>query len=188
MKLCLKCISLWNSDAEFCGKCRRALGKRCPKGHVNPFISPAVTCIVCNEGPLDGVPYLVLSGLGPLIALISVVFTFQYIWDHHCQVLHLLLHGVLWALATLFDTTPDRIVQGCIGVGNLWVAVFILTLFLPKPVGMRVRWALWKIPMWIAHLIRIAVKVTWQLIKRRVIGTKPKTVQTKRSNHDTDHD
>ena len=188
MKLCLKCLSLWNSEAEFCGKCRRSLGKKCPKGHVNAFISPAVTCSTCNEGPLDGVPFLRLSGLGPLISLVVLVFTFRYVWDHHCQAIHLMLRVLLWGIATLFDTTPRRVLQECYGVVNLWIAALLLSLFLPKATGTRVRSVLFQLPVRFAHMIRIAIRVTWRIIKRQTITNKPKAAQAKASKNQAESD
>ena len=188
MKLCLKCFALWNGEAEFCGNCRRSLGKKCPKGHVNPYLSPAATCIVCNEGPLDGVPFLKLSVIGPLITLGTLVFAFRYVWDHHCQVLHLVIHGVLWAIATLFDTTPDHVVQECNGIVHLWVGALILSLFLPKAIGTRVRMVLFQLPGKLAQLVRIAIRLTWRLIKPVALSKKIKAVQGKKATHDAEND
>lgn len=151
MKLCLKCYSIWPHDAAFCGRCRRALGaKRCPKGHANPFFSPAATCLVCNEGPLDGVPCLPLGGVAPLLSILLLVGLWRWAWNHPGVAISACWRAFLWAMGVLFDTAPGR-VGLAIRQGIAWyVVLWLLSYLLPQGAGRCARHALKGLPrlMW----------------------------------------
>ena len=179
MKLCLVCYSLWPRETVFCGKCRRALGKRCPKGHVNLYISPGVTCTTCNEGPVDGVPYLQLNLVVPIVTLLALVIAFRYGWNNRCHLFCTALHSLLWTLSILFDTTQKRVMEVVMHLILWFVTLFLISYMLPQKMGQWVRRTLQSLLRIAWILVRSTCRLTWRMIKVPAMQVKANIRQSK---------
>jgi hypothetical protein len=152
MKVCLKCFSVYGggtpgNDVCFCSKCRRPLGKRCPKGHVNPFFSAAMTCLTCNEGPVDGVPYLSLSWIPPLLSVVLLIVAWRWAWDHPYKVAAVVWRAGVWSLGILFDTSPGRVGGTLRTAAVFYVALWLISFVLPQAGGRALRQFLKALPV-----------------------------------------
>ena len=189
MKLCLKCYCLWPRDAAFCGRCRRALGaKRCPKGHANPFLSPAATCLTCNEGPLDGVPCLPLGCVAPLLSLLLLVGLWRWAWHHPGVAISACWRAFLWAMGVLFDTAPGR-VGLAVRQGLAWyVALWLLSYLLPQAAGRSARQFLKALPGRAARGLGAAWRFLLPLALRPIRGARTKAVASRQKDGDAGSD
>lgn len=166
MKLCLKCGSLWSSEAVYCGKCRRPIGKRCPKGHEVPFFSSAITCMTCNEGPLDGVPYLALAWIAPTLTLLLLVAFWRWSWHHPMLFLCLLWQAFLWVLGMLFGAPPGQIL-GLFQRAVAWyIVLWLLTYLLPKATGHSTRQFLKTLPRHIWKGLHAVLRFVFVLVQQ----------------------
>ena len=172
MRLCCKCFSLWPREAIYCGKCRMPLGaKRCPQGHANPLRSPAITCLTCNQGPLEGgVSVLPLSGLASLGALLLLVGAWRWAWQHPYVVASHLWRVSSWMMGILFAVPPRQvqtaILQGLTWYGLLW----LLSYLLPGGLGRNARQALRTLPRLLWRWLRAALKALRPLV---LISSRP---------------
>lgn len=68
MILCLSCYRLWPAGSQYCGHCRKSLGRRrCPHGHASPLAARA--CTTCGSPKLSpGASCLSLGWLPKLLA------------------------------------------------------------------------------------------------------------------------
>jgi len=185
MKLCLKCCSLWESSAIYCGKCRRPLGKRCPKGHSQMFFSPAVTCLICNEGPLDGLPYLSLGWVASGITLVLLVIAWRWIWDHPWQSGNALWRTMLWALGILFDTAPNSVALTIRHILTWYVSLFLLSFLLPHGAGRSIRQSLKMLPRYLWRGLYALLGLMRSLVLRP-LGQKVKDTVIRSKDSDID--
>ena len=166
MKLCCKCFSLWPREALYCGRCRKPLGaNRCLQGHANPLRSPALTCLTCNQGPLEeGVPTLPLSGLASLASLLILVVLSRWAWHHPGVIACAVWRWGAWTIGMLF-AIPPRHVQAAIMQMLTWYGLlWLLSYLLPGGMGRNARQTLRTLPRLLASWLRSALKALRPLV------------------------
>lgn len=167
MRLCLTCYSLWPREAAFCGKCRRPLGtKRCPKGHANSLFSPATTCLVCNEGPLDGVPCLPLDWVITGLTLLLLFGLWRWGWEHAGAIIATFWKVTLWTLGILCNTTPGHVSRMLRQTLAWYVTLWLLSYLLPQAAGRSTRQGLRKVPWQVWGALRSLLRLGQCLFRR----------------------
>ena len=172
MRMCLRCRAVLpcgdnGEPAAYCTTCRRALGRRCPKGHASPWLSKSQTCAICDEGPVDGVPYLSLSWLPQLVAIFAMVSAWRWTCHHPWQAARIAWSVGTWALAVLFDAPQSGVMSFIRAIAAWWVLLWIFTLLIPQVRGRPVRAWMSRTAVRTGKTGVLVSRLAWKLVARR---------------------
>lgn len=164
MKLCLKCWRVWPNASVYCPQDQASMNKRfCPNGHENPMFTRAVTCVICNQGPLTHATIaLSLEGLTHFITFVLTLAFLRWLWASFGAVICLTLSGILHIIAFITGTTPQMVAQA---MANLFTLIFLLwamSHFAPGSQGEKIRQGL----RWCFGALRSLARIAWKAARR----------------------